>query len=638
MDSLFVDLETRSFVDVTEVDTFNYFNHPATEIICVSIARNGGKPGTYAPEDAKHFLDNYRNESINLYAHNVTFEIEGFKMACKKYRWPQLKRARWVCTAAIAASNGLPSGLEKCARAIGLETLKESEGRALMLKHMKPGRDGVFHEIDPNEWDKIAEYCNRDVEITQQIARHLTIQKTEFQLWQGDIEDGKTGVRVDRFLIEGLSAYAAWLQARLHKYIFKKYGVEKLKSTQQVHGALAESGVELPDLQASTIDEALKLNNLPANVIEILKARAAINKSSVKKLHAMLARSDIDGVVRHPTTFCAQHTGRWGSYGIQMHNLPRSSIDVEKIEDLSVKLAACDYASIIEDYGQSLDFVANCIRRAIIAQPGQYLTGGDLAQIELRVLFWIAGEHIGLEKLRKGFDLYVDLASRIFNVRYEDIKPEQRLIGKIGVLSLGYGSGAAKFAGMVFQQSGRRISDDLARLTVKTYRETYGTVCQLWRTLEAAFRQSWKQKCDVKISDSRIYIRSLSPRHVEIILPSRRSVHYRGLYERNETLPDGRTVSRLYFRKQGFYPDSTWGGKLVENVIQAIARDVIAESVHRCRKEKGWTVAFTWHDEIIANTPEPEADKLKQIMEMKADWFQSLPIKAETWAGKRYAK
>jgi DNA polymerase len=685
--TLHIDWETRSTVDLKAAGLDNYAKHATTDVWCMGYAfddeasdlipfyKNGAvlDPGRDDTQD--RIAQHVRNGGV-VKAHNAAFELAIWNnIMVPRYGWPELKPEQVRCTMAMAYAMGLPGALDNAAKAVGLTHQKDEAGGRLMLQLAKPRSVSPSGEIawwdEPEKLERLYAYCKQDVEVERELDKRLMpLSAAEQQLWQLDQEINNRGIQVDTAAIRKAIKVADVEAERLHGDIrritnnFVGFTSEVARITTWVR----DQGVDIPGLAKADVLDALALDTLPDPVRAALLVRQEAGKSSVKKLNTMLLRASADGRVRGTMQYHGAATGRWAGRGIQPHNMPRPSISPEAVEDAIDHINDRDYLSVF--YGPPLSVVSDCLRGMICAAPRHELIAVDFANIEGRVLAWLAGEEWKLqafrqydtfqldangnripgkkpgEFLRVGPDIYKLAYAKSFHVGVETVTGKQRQVGKVEELALGYGGGVGAFQTMA-RGYNVQISDAEAEQIKQGWREVHPRVVAYWYDLEAAAINavlSPGQKCAAGLKGREVtFLKNGS--FLWCKLPSGRVLCYPYPQIESKEMPWGGMKDVLTYMSVGLNNKwercSTYGGSLAENVTQAVARDVLAEAIVRL-EIRTLDVVMHVHDEIVVEIPEDRPANMlpliEEIMSEVPTWATGLPMAVEGWRGKRYRK
>ena len=654
-----LDFETRSACDLKKAGAYVYSMHPTTEVICLSYKIGDGItkniPLIYMSKDIKYFyatpsysdlIDAIKNPDVIFVAHNAFFEqVIYLNVLVKRFGWPEIPITRWRCTAAKAAACALPRSLEGVTNALNLKVQKDMDGRRLILKYCKPRRtkDGSLKWWDDkDELNRIFEYCNNDVEAEYAVDHALPdLTPTEQKVWFLDQKINMRGVYVDMKAVDTCLELIKAETERLQSDFDDVTGGIMFSSTRQrseVLNFLRSEGYELPDLRAKTVQDALDSGAISGDAETILRLRQATSKTSTAKYQAFKNRAGTDSRVRDLLLYCAASTGRWGGMGIQPQNFPRGSI---KDTDLAIDvILTCSLEWLRTVYGEPMSVFSSVLRGMITATPGKMLYVADYASIETRVLFWVANNEQGLKAYHEGQDLYKIMAAAIYKKDVKDITKAERQLGKTAILGCGYGMGAKKFHATCLAQ-GIEIDEDMAEKAVNSYRELYFKVTKVWRNYEQAACLAVAEKRAVKINK---VIFSVKDNFLWCELPSGRKLAYYNPSLVDKKMPWGETRKVLHYyainpltKQWGL--ESTYGGKLTENIVQGISRDLMADSLLNMDK-KGFDVLLSVHDEAICEQDDDfmSGHEYEKLMSTTPKWAEGAPIAVEGFKSFRYKK
>lgn len=649
-----LDFESRSEADIFKSGAWVYSIHPSTEILCYCFAHNDGEVflatqkeiGKYPPPSIKKYIDS----GEIFIAHNSFFEYcIWHNILVKRFGWPSIPLNQWSCTASKASAHALPRTLVKAAKALDLTHLKNEEGKRVMLKLSKPRRITKLNQDkwcnDPLEFKKLYEYCKDDVKAERDLDLALPeLNRIERKVWLMDQRINLRGVEID---IEAVKA-ALYLIGEYENECVEKLKkitngyLDKVSRRQRTLNWISSKGVVLEDFTKATVDRTLR-TRIPDNVAKVLSIRQELGQTSTAKYRSLInatSRSNAFNVgfrLRDTLIYCgAGTTGRWSGKLVQLHNLPRGTIkDIYTCISI-IKQRDLDMLKFL--YPSVMGAISSCIRGMIVSKPGHDLLVADYASIETRVLFWYAQEEVGLRKYRNKEDLYIDMAKDIYEKN--DIDIDERWLGKKALLGCGYGMGAKKFY-TTCQSEGVNVSETLAQTAVDTYRLRYKSVVDLWARQEAAALKAVR-------SNEKVKCRGITwARHGHFLycrLPSGRCLAYHRPKIEDVKTPWGETRKAITFmgvdsQTKAYRRQSTYGGKLVENITQATARDIMAWAMLKC-EEKGYRLVLSVHDEVVAEIPE-DFGSIKEYIEILTaphPWSTGCPIEAEGWRGKRYKK
>jgi len=667
MDAVRIDFETRSQGDLKLLGARLYSLHPTTEVLCYASQINDGPVwGAFVEETLADFdlevVQAYQFHTLQhalFEGHNVGFELAIWEnIMCPRYDWPQPNPMNFYCSAAKAAAHGLPRDLEGAAQAMHLPIEKDKKGKALMLKLSKPrphwkktGKGNIYFGTR-EEFEQLLEYCKQDVRteyaLSKKLRPLLPFERKTFLL---DLKINRRGIHCDKALIKkaiGLSAIAA----RKGNEKIDKLTNGAVKTTGQTekirHYLWEHCGFAMHNMRAETVEAALN-TALPCDVEAILTCRQQNSKSSVKKYLAMLNRaSGVDNRIREILLFCGAHTGRWSGIKIQPHNYPRPKLSRLEIEHLLIPAIMDERTDLLELYRGSVGAaLSDTLRSALTAAPDHDLIGADYSSIEARVLSWIAKEEFALQLFHDDEDVYVDMASKIYRIPAEQIlegyenedltATRQRKVGKETVLGCGYQMGAPRFDSEC-KKKGIDLPEGMADFIIRTYRNEYKRVKALWydvhRTALRALSGPATTTVGLPIKMGR------RDSFLCIQLPSGRMLTYADPEIRMNRFGN-RSISYKHVdpETKKWVRTTGYGGHLVENIVQATARDIMAYAMHLVENAGYWLVA-TVHDEIISEVLKGfgTVKEFERLLCTLPAWAYGCPIAAKGWRGERYRK
>jgi DNA polymerase bacteriophage-type len=644
-----IDFETRSKVDLRKVGAHAYAEHPSTEVLCLAWAEEGDKePRLWSPlrpiaEDEKvltEFLDKVR-EGCALVAYNAAFERWIWNLVCvRRHGWPAIQEGQLTCSMAQAQAHALPGALDLAASAMDLPFRKDDGGHRLMLAMSKPAKPTVanpnrmWRETD-EDLERLFAYCRQDVRVEQALAQSLRpLSRHERGVWALDQEINQRGIPID---VQGVKAALRIYKRELRVASARLAEITdgEVESTTRREAFLTWSrnqGWPIPDTQSATLDAWLS-QDLDAKRREAYAIWRGANRATPRKYTAMLERASADGRIRGALRYHAASTGRWSSVGVQVQNLT-SRQDMKDMDDAWARIHTDD----LPEKPGPFDFLAGAIRGAICAPPGREFLVGDYASIEARIVFWLANETEALHELETGGDIYVTMASRIYNVSPKAVTPPQRKLGKQAVLGLGYQMGAPKFQ-TTCAGYGIEVSDAEAERIKTVYRDTYWRVTRLWAALQETAQNAVMRGNGAKAIECCRTLWGIRGRFLHCRLPSGRLLSYLDPKIVAGPFSDVVEYSGIDTYTRKFGRVKTYGGKLCENVTQATARDIMAEAMLRLNSSR-YPVILTVHDEVVSEVGEAEGtiEEFKEIMAIRPEWAKSLPIAVEAWRGQRYKK
>jgi DNA polymerase len=653
-DFLHLDVETRSAVNLKRDGPWVYARHPSTDLWCACWAIGDGAIQTWRPGDPPPTeLVEHVAAGDPLVAHNaMSFERVIWRhVLAARYGWPEPTLEQWHCTGALAAAMSLPRSLDDAARALGLPAQKDMVGHRLMLQMARPRLvepDGSMIWWDvPDKVGRLIAYCQQDVEVERALLQRLRpLSDAEREVFLLDARTNERGVAVDRDLVGAAEALVTETQAQLDAEMRRLTGgvVEAATQSGRLLTWLRARGVEADSVDKPAVAELLG-TNLPDDVRRVLEVRAEAARNSTAKLKAFRARTCGDGRLRDNLLYHGAGTGRWSGKGVQLQNLPRASIVVDTEAAITAIRQREEPWWIDAFYGPPLGVVSDCLRGMLIASPGLELIAADFAAIEARVLAWLAGQRDLIRLFAMGGDAYCHMAAEIYGRSADAIAKGsvERQLGKQAVLGCGYGLGAPKFR-TTCAKAGIQIDEALAERVVQTYRTTNGRIVALWRELErAALRAVEQPGLIVSASAGRVRFR-IKGDFLWLILPSGRPLAYAKPRIEDRETPWGELRPQVTYLgvnsiTRAWERQSAYGGKWTENVVQAVARDLLAAAMLRLEKA-GYPIVLTVHDEIVAEVPagSGSVEEFEAIMCQLPDWATGCPVAAEGWRGLRYRK
>ena len=650
-----VDIETYSSVDLTEAGVYAYTEAPDFDILLISyIFDDWGEDDVKTidcfdadPDMMAEFCEALTDPQIVKTAFNANFE----RTCLAKWLQKPMPPEEWRCTMVKALTLGLPGNLAGAGEALGLpaEKLKDPQGKALIQFFSKPckptrtngQRTRNLPEHDPAKWQLYKNYNRQDVVTEQEILRKLSIYKTpesEQQLWALDQHMNDNGVALDIPMVEKIVAYDTRRRQELREEAQELTGLKNPNSLAQLKRWLAEQGVEMTSVTKDTITEALRDPELPSVVRRVLEIRTALGKTSVAKYSTMLVAHCRDHRLRGILQFYgANRSGRWAGRLVQTHNLAKNSLpDLALARELA---AEGDFDTMGTLFGETAFVFSELIRTAFIPSEGCRFIVSDFSAIEARVLAWIAGEEWVLEAFRAGKDIYCETASMMYHVPVEKhgANSHLRQKGKVAVLACGYQGGVGAMKRM---DKGGSIPEDELQSVVDQWRQANSKVVKLWRTVELAARTAIEEHRTIRLKNGIAfgYING----NLFIKLPGGRKLCYWNTRLKLDPR-DGRehiVYMGVNQETKQWGETETYGGKLVENIVQATARDCLAISMQRVAA-LGYNIVMHVHDEIIVDCPIEDTGAMERINACTAEpipWAPGLPLRGDGYETPFYMK
>lgn len=667
---LSIDLETYSTVSIGAAGSYRCILDPSFEILLFAYSLDGMPvevidvaSGQVIPLWLKNAL---KNSLYIKHAYNAAFEW----FALSKYLgW--LPPDQWRDTMLHALYCGYPASLDAAGRAMGLpeDKKKLTTGKALIRYFCVPckpsnangNRTRNLPRHDPAKWALFKEYNGQDVVTEMEIDRRLSafpvpafVQKQ----WETDLMMNARGVAADMEMVSGALVIGATVKSQLMAEARQLSGLDNPNSIKQLARWLTDatdSDAEITSVTKETVATMLKQPQ-PANVQRMLEIRQELGKTSTKKYDALETCIADDGRVRGLLQFYgANRTGRWAGRLVQVQNLPRTYTHPLPPARQLVKDRNIDGLRLM--YGSINDTLSQLIRTAFVATPGNVLIDADFSAIEARVISWLAGQEWRLEVFRTHGKIYEASASQMFHVPIEKIKkgnPEYALRqrGKVAELALGYQGGVSAMRRMDTGHNLDDLSDDEVKGIVDRWRETNSMIRDLWNTVDSAavtvITNGGAQTIRSETTDAVVTLACeldviTGTRYMTILLPSGRKLYYPSpeIGVNRWGNPSVSYMGQNQTTKR-WERVETYGGKLVENIVQAIARDCLAIAIENLEAQ-GLHVVFHIHDEVVIDTPawageDTMLDTVTKIMTKPIPWAQALPLNADGWVDKFFKK
>lgn len=590
------------------------------------------------------------NPGVRKHAHNATFERVCFSAYLRREgrlgAGDYLDPSSWCCSMILCARCGLPLSLDKAGAALGLRDQKMKEGKELIklfcLPHDNEGAALFSHscralpEEHPDEWTTFKRYCIRDVEVERGIGQALSwypVSDFEQELYATDQRINDRGALVDVTLVENAVRMDAIYKARLQREAAALTGLPNPNSVPQLKAWLGERlGESFDTLSKTDVSDLLGQVTDPT-VRRVLEIRRENGKTSTQKYPKMLELAGSDGRLRGMTQFYGTRTGRWSGRGVQLQNLPQNHIDTLDSARAMVREGDIDLVELC--YGNVPDTLSQLIRTAFIPRPGSIYAVCDFSAIEARVVAWLAGEEWVLDVFRAGGDIYCATASQMFGVPVEKHGQNAHLRqkGKVAVLALGYQGGVGALDAMGGQRMG--LTEDEEAEIVDKWRASNPHIVAFWKAVQRAAENVVRTRKEQRVAGRLTFRMHADTMTIE--LPSGRQICYPGMQA-----PEG-LGQKLSFmgtdQTTGKWQRiSTFGGKLTENIVQAVARDCLAEVMVKAEKA-GLRPCFHIHDEIVCEV-ESAADlkRIEALFAQNAGWSEGLPLRGAGYTGKYYFK
>jgi len=654
---LHLDIETYSDISLNDCGVYKYVDSPNFEILLLAYAIDDEPvqiidlaSGENIPED---IADAIFNKSIIKSAFNAQFE----RVCLSKHFSTIISPESWHCTMVHAATLGIPGSLDSVSKALGfpLDKQKLYTGKNLIrifsIPHKTKTADNqvsmlktqarILPSDRPKEWEQFKTYCKQDVVVEREIYKKLKrypLPPEETQAWYLDQRINDYGVKLDiNFVQQAIQIDKKYTQHLINRY--QKLGLENPKSVTELKDYLSEKlGFYVRAITKQTIPELKQTAKDIPEALEALLIREEMAKTSVSKYSKMNEVICSDDRARGLLQFYGAGTGRWAGRLIQVHNLPRNTI---KDLDLARQLVTDGDMEILEMCYPSIpDILSQLIRTAFIPSPGHRFIVSDFSAIEARVIAWLAGETWRLEVFRTHGKIYEASAAKMFKVPIESIDKGSplRQKGKVAELALGYQGSIGALRQMDRKWAANASEDELQEL-VNQWREANPKIVKLWYDVEAAAIEATENRSIVELQRGVKFI--YEPSFLFIQLPSGRKL----AYPKPRLKPHDKYKGKIKITYSGMDANYNWveidtyGGKLVENIIQATARDCLRDAMLRLDKA-GYKIAFHVHDEVVLDVPigKGSVKEVTEIMSEPLTWAPDLPLRAEGFECDYYRK
>lgn len=674
-----VDIETYSDVDIKTAGAYAYAESPAFEILLIAYkiddlsvkvidlfrhkkwVSENIRLGMVISRGTKiwerfHECDEFHDALLDpdyiKTAYNANFE----RTCLAAYYKEPMPPEQWRCTAVHAATLGLPSTLGAVGEALGLpeDAQKDKIGKSLIQYFCKPcrptkangGRTRNLPEHAPEKWAQFVEYNRQDVVTETAIREKLSIYpipEEEQRLWELDQRMNDKGVRLDMPFVDNILGFDGGYQERLMEEAREVTGLDNPNSLPQLKSWFKSSyGMDVKSLTKETIPKIVEELEASEGLFDIqpalrvLDIRKEMGKTSTKKYAAMKKAVCRDGYLRGVLQFYgANRTGRWAGRIVQVHNLPQNKIpDIDYAREL---VSEGDFETL-ELLFEGVPFVfSQLIRTAFIPSPGCRFCVADFSAIEARVIAWLAREEWRLEVFRTHGKIYEASASQMFHVPIEDIRKGSKLRqqGKVAELALGYGGA---FGAIKSMDKAGSIPDDEIPMLVANWRRASPNICRFWREAEAAAKMAIRERRAVKLKNGISF--SYINRILFIRLLSGRKLAYFDARIEDTEKGEAITYAGVEQQTKRWGRLETWGGKLVENIVQATARDCLAATMMQVDR-MGYRIMMHVHDEIIVDAPKEDIhalDNIIRVMGQELPWAPGLPLKGDGYETLYYRK
>lgn len=642
MKKISIDLETYSSVDLGKSGVYKYAESEDFEILLFAYSIDDGEvkiidlaSGEVISEE---ILSALSDENVEKWAFNANFE----RVCLSRFLGKRLKPQGWYCTMIWSAYLGLPLSLEKVGEVLKLDKQKMNEGKALIRYFSIPckptktngmrTRNLPHHELE--KWSIFKEYNQRDVETEMAIKKKLSafpMPKSEWENYWIDQNINDRGILIDESLVDSAIKFDEILREENMDRAIELTGLENPNSPLQLKEWLNKKGLEINSLAKKDVEFTLK--NVEGDIKEVLELRQELSKSSVRKYNAMKNVKGKDNRARGLIQFYgANRTGRYSGRLIQVQNLRRNNL---KDLDLARSLVKNrDFETMEILYESPSDILSQLLRTAFIPKEGTRFIISDFSAIEARVLAWLAGEQWVLDAFENGEDIYCRTASRMFGIPVEKhgVNGHLRQKGKIATLACGYQGALGALKAMGGIEMG--LSEDELQSIVDSWREANPNIVSLWWDIDSVVKRVVKTRSKEEYKNLVI---SYEKGILFIELPSKRRLAYpkakigMNRFGGESVVYEGVVVGNKWDKIESY------GGKFVENIVQAIARDILAETMMRL-EEKGFNIVMHIHDEVVIESDSSNIEEVNQIVSVVPEWADGLILDADGFESEFYKK
>lgn len=702
MNRVTLDFETRSRSDLRKEGAFKYSQDPSTQPTCLAFKTHGepkiwflpfqviNRKWEKLPTEIQIEWSRYLNQGFEFSAHNAFFERCIYtNILVNRYGWPPIPVLKWRCTAAKAAAVAIPRNLEGAGETLELSVQKDREGYNAMMATCKPtkqwnawrkavaekeagvklgarklaiiakGEPKVFLDYDDNPavWETLYRYCKIDVKAEEKLDESLPdLIPSEQEIWHLNQKLNWRGLRVDVATIQKIvDIMATESKKKLKELDSLTLGlVTKAGARKSILSFLELEDIILPDIRAKTVEDILKDGKLTEQGRRLLEIRQALSKSSTKKYQTFLDRAGDDHRVRDILLYHGASTGRDTGTGIQPHNFPRGVIEIDESRPYAAveNIIDCDQETLRLLYGDSLAVVfSSILRNMLVPSDGCELFVADFSKIEVAVLWWLSDNKPGLKVLMSGKDPYIYQAAKNLGKTYEEIEKavkagekwaaDARQLGKAQILGCGFGMGWEKFKATAYDQYRLKLTDLQSKDAVKSYREANEYVPLMWKAVERAAIIAVEDGVKTRATKCKFFTKG---KFLWVELPSGRRLAYLKpqIAWRDSDWGPQKTLQfyGLDKSKKKMQLERTWGGTLTENVVQAVARDLMMPAMVRLEKA-GYRALLAVHDEAITEKKKGvgSLNEFVKILLERPTWADEyLPLDAKGWVGPRYRK
>lgn len=652
-----LDFETRSDAPLPKIGVYRYCESPNTDAWCLGYAFD------FAPvrlwqmgEPFPHALLLHLQRGGKFRAWSAQFEwaIWNYIMHVR-HGWPRMRREQLHCTQAQALNMGLPMALDKTAEALGLTVGKDREGHKLMMQMCQPrlrqpNGSCLWHD-DQGKRDRLGAYCVRDVETERAIGiRVRPMSDRERAIWLLDQEINERGMRLDKDLIRSGMAMVEKATRKLDQDVKKLTDglVENPRKRIQLVQWLHQHGdlTEVDSIDKHAVAALLRRDDLDGTVRAVLTIRRESAKSSTAKLNVMQRAVCKDGRIRGLLQYYgARQTGRWAGRLLQPHNFPKGHIEADALEGIvaDVKMDDIEFVDVL--HGPPLDVMSSLLRGCIIPSDGCDFLVVDFAAIEARVVAWLAGQRDLVNLFATGGDPYRVMGGKVYGKDPRDVTSDERWLGKQLILGCGFNQGWESFM-LRLEKEGLAVTETFAQQAISDYRDSNSHIRDYWGQMQegamAAIRAPGttfkNNRISFLVKNSVLYMRLPSGRYLAYLRPTIETV---------TTIRQGKPWTREQIFYWGVDPITyqwaklyTYGGKLTENAVQAIARDLLADAMLRMQLTIYRAIVLHVHDEVAAEVPHGvgSVEEIEAVAALLPEYADGLPLAVKGWRGPRYRK
>ena len=629
MQHLHIDLETYSDADLPKVGAYRYAQDPSTRVLLLA----------YSYGDSVHLLDlahgdelpdqlrrDLADPNVQKWAHNANFE----RAVISNVLGIPCPPEQWRCSMAWAMSLSLPGGLGSLSTVLKLkaDAAKLTDGRRLIHKFCTP-RGAKQRDLDNSDWLAFCEYCRQDVRAEMAVVKRLRryqMPDQEWTTWTVDQHINDNGLPIDLNLVEAVRSVADDHRVSIETLARDVTGLDNPNSRQQMIAWMEQNGVNADDLTSGTVDTLLTDRNLPPLVRQALECRQQLAKASISKYDALFRATGTGDRLRGAFQYAgAGRTGRWAGRIFQPQNLPRPSLSDADIDQCRQIIRTSDADTMAMLYDDLSGALSSLIRSSISAPAGRQLVVADYSSIESIMIAWCAESEYLLNLYRNGLDPYKDFATKVYNIEYTDVTKQQRSFCKPAVLGAGYG-----LSGPGLQRYAAAFGMDMdakeAKRQIDTFRSSYADIPAFWAKLDAAVQQAMNNRG--KPIDAGRFRFTFDGLFLVAAMPSGRSLYY---YQPKLGTNDWGRSELTYMGREPGTRISTHPGKIVENLVQAVARDLLAHGLIETHRA-GFEIIGHVHDEILVLADaddETALQRLEKAMTTTPEWCYDAPIKAE---------